>query len=122
VRDWSAVRQLEIRLHGATRAGDAARVGRTVYGASGPEVVQPADGPLRASGHYLEYLLRLAIGPRVHVRARAGLCRRFSGHVQRLPPATEGSELQPGPSARKDEGEWFALRAAAASGHWSRLW
>src|SRR6185295_5835302 len=55
------IRQLETRVHGATLSRDAAGMGRTVYAAARAEDIQLEDRSLRACGHHVQHLLRLAL-------------------------------------------------------------
>ena len=66
-----------------------------VYDAPRAEDLQPPARPVRACGHHVEHLLRLADGPRLSVGAGAGLRGQVPHDVQGLPAATEGRELQP---------------------------
>ena len=93
--DRPALRQLEARVHGAARPGDAADLGRAVHQPAGPEDLQPPDRPVRAGRHHVEHLLRLADRPRLPARPGAGLRRQVPDDVQGLPAAAEGRELQP---------------------------
>ncbi len=56
----SALRQLEARVHGAARPGNAARLVGAVHHLADPEDLQPPNRPVRAGGHHLQHLLRLA--------------------------------------------------------------
>ena len=55
-----ALRQLENRLHGATRPGHAAHLGRALLPLRLPKLSDLRTDPVRARGHHLEHLLRLA--------------------------------------------------------------
>ena len=68
------------------------------------EDLQSPHRSLRAGGHHLEHLLRLANRSRVPARARAGLRGPVPGIVQGIPAAAEGGQLQPGRSHGEDEG------------------
>ena len=61
-----------------------------------PEDLQSATRPLRAGGHHLEHLLRLAARSRLPVGARAGLRGPVPDDVQGISAAAEGGQLQPG--------------------------
>ena len=63
---------------------------------AGPEDLQSPDGPVRAGGHHVEHLLRLAARSRLPVRPRAGLRGPVPDDVQGLSAAAEGGQLQPG--------------------------
>jgi Sulfatase len=56
-----ALRQLEGRLHGAEESGDPGALGRAVHDAARTEVLQSADGPVRACRHDVEYVLGLVL-------------------------------------------------------------
>src|SRR5581483_4017859 len=77
--------------------------------------VQPADRSLRARGYHLEYLLRLADGPRLPVRAGAGLCRPVPDDLQGLSAAAEGCQLQPGRGDAEAEGVGEGLGAISTT-------
>jgi len=96
--DGSAVRQLEVRVHGAAGHRNTPYLGGAVRDATLPEALQSPDRSVRARGHHLEHLLRLGHRSRVHVRARPGLRGTVPDDVQGLPAAAEGGELQPGRS------------------------
>ena len=77
-------------------AGNAARLVGAVHHPAGSEDLQPPDRPVRAGGHHLEHLLRLAVRSRLPAGSRAGLCGPVPGDVQGLSAAAEGGQLQPG--------------------------
>ena len=90
-----AVRQLEARVHGTAGPGNAADLGRAVCHPPRAEDLQPPDRPVRAGGHHLEHLLRLAARSRLPVGPGPGLCRQVPDDVQGIPAAAEGRQLQP---------------------------
>ena len=93
--DRPALRQLEARVHGAAGPRNAAHLVRAVHHLARPEDLQPPDRPVRAGGHHLEHLLRLAAGPRLPAGPRAGLRGQVPDDVQGLSAAAEGRQLQP---------------------------
>ncbi len=92
----AALRQLEVRLHGAAGPGNAAHLGEPVHHLAGAEDLQSPDGPVRAGGHHVEHLLRLADRSRLPAGPRAGLRGPVPDDLQGLPAAAEGGQLQPG--------------------------
>ena len=67
-----------------------------VHQPAGPENLQPPHGSVRARGHHLEHLLRLAARSRLSARPGAGLRGQVPGDVQGLSAAAEGGQLQHG--------------------------
>ena len=76
--DRPALRQLEVRLHGAASRGHAADLGRALHEPARSEDLQSADGSVRARGHHVEHLLRLAARPRLPARPGPGVRRASS--------------------------------------------
>ena len=76
--------------------GTHAHLGGAVHHLAGSEDLQPPDRSVRAGGHHLEHLLRLAARSRLPARPCAGLRRPVPGDVQGLSAAAEGGQLQPG--------------------------
>ena len=67
-----ALRQLEDRFRRTAGHRHDGDLGRTVCSTAGAEALQPAHRPLRARGHHVEHLLRLAARPCVCLRPGAG--------------------------------------------------
>ena len=63
---------------------------------AGSEDLQPSDRSVRARGHHVEHLLRLAAGSRLPAGPRAGLRGQVPDDVQGLSAAAEGRQLQHG--------------------------
>ena len=59
-----------------------------------PKIFNLRTDPVRAGGHHVEHLLRLAAGSRLPAGARAGLRGPVPGDVQGLSAAAEGGQLQ----------------------------
>lgn len=78
---------------GAARAGNVGGLGRTVRGAAAAEAVQPADGPVPASGHHIEQVLSVVARERLSRDGGLGGRERVHEDVQGLPPAAEGGQL-----------------------------
>ena len=77
----AAVRQLEVRVHGAACGRNVARLGRALYAVASAEAVQPPYGSVRARRHHVEHVLRLVHRSRLHRARGAGAsshdsCRR----------------------------------------------
>ena len=94
--DRPALRQLEARVHGAAGPGNDAHLGEAVHQPAGSEDLQSPDRPVRARGHHVEHLLRLAARSRLPAGARAGLRGPVPDDVQGLSAAAEGGQLQHG--------------------------
>ena len=76
--------------------GTMLHLGEPVHQLAGPEDLQPPDGPVRARGHHVEHLLRLAARSCLPAGARAGLRGPVPDDLQGLPAAAEGGQLQHG--------------------------
>jgi len=88
-----SVRPLEGGVSGAARAGHAAGLGRTVRGAAAAEALQPADGPVRASGHHIEHVLSVVAGERLSRDGGLGGRERVHEDVQGLPPRQKAASF-----------------------------
>ena len=101
-----ALRQLEACFHGTAGHGNAADLGRTVHHAAGAEDLQSPDRPLRAGGHHVEHLLRLAAStmPSSSSRRRT-IVGKFLPTFKEFPPSQKAAQLQPRRGAGKADGK-----------------
>ena len=84
----SALRELEDRVRGAARARHAGGVGRAVHETALHEDVRPARRPVRAGGHHVEHLLRLAPGSGLHrPTAAQAYVAKFLDTFKEFPPS-----------------------------------
>jgi hypothetical protein len=67
-------------------SGAVADLGQSFHQLEGPEDIQSPNRSLRAGGHHVEYVLRLAYRSRLPVNTRAGLRRPIPSHVQGFSP------------------------------------
>jgi hypothetical protein len=82
----AALRQLEVRLRRAARAGHGADLGGALRLPARAQDLQPAHRSLRAGGYHLQHLLGLDDRPRVPDLCRPVHRARVPGDFQEFPP------------------------------------
>ena len=105
------LRQLEDCFRRTAGHGHDGDLERTVCSTAGAEDLQPSHRPLRARGHHLEHLLRLAARPCVRFRPGAGHRWQVPRHVQGIPAEPEIRQLQHRPGSGQAAGwrDWQRL-------------